>query len=544
MKSLQIQINGQICDADDETAIGISFSGFNFSELNKIHLAYTNTFSLPITSKNRKIFGFPDNYSINSIVANEKFYDKYKMKIFVDGQFIFDGKLYVSNVTNERIELYVINGKDFTDTLANVTLYDIATYIVEDLNEDLDTLYPNGAHFNDIVSYLSTADNKAWIPYTIGTLLNTYPYAKTTDGVVSLANRYDEDTTYNLENERHMCTEFITNSSVVGDFKTGHIYLKVKDILEKAFGEIGYSLNFSTSVDNAISQDWIRMIDLVLYENLLDNTFVFRADDIYKGSFQDKEGAGFSKKVKFLDLFKTICAEYALLFDVKGNIITFNTLNDIKDNNISNIKISSLKNRKFSIDNINQKNVIGYSQINGSNLDSTTIGGLLFECKNNNISEGSFEDVNFQINRILCGYFQYEYSDGSVLTTTKALDTSKQNINEGIVIVRKDNDSVPYSVRISRYYNGAETYAVASLYPVKESTVGNNGFYDVFEDSVEYPEEIEIDAYIPNYFLSQFSSFNYVKFNIIPGFWHITKINQWNARLDNQIISLNAIRIR
>lgn len=544
MKGLQIQVNGQICDADENTAVGITFTGFNFSELNKIHLAYTNTFSLPITVKNRKIFGFPDNYFINSNQANESFYNKYKMKMFIDGQFIFDGKLFVSSVSKDRIELYVINGKDFTDTLANVTLFDVASYFVEDLNADIAEQYPNGAHFNDIVNYLSTAENKAWIPYTIGELNKVYPYAKINDGVVSLANRYDEDPSFNLEDERHMCTEFITNSSVVGDFKTGHIYVKVKDIFEKVFGEIGYSLVYSNSLDAAISQDWIRMIDIVLYENLLDNTFVFRADDIYKANYQDKEGAAFSKKVKFLDLFKTICTEYAILFDVNGDTIYFNTLNDIKSSPVSNIKISNLTNRKFSIDNINQKNVIGYTQINGSSEDLTTAGGLYFECKNNNISEGSSEDVNFQIQRVLCGYFQYEYSSGGILSETKALDTSKQNINENIVIVRKDNDSIPYSVRVSRYYNGQETYASSNLYPVKQSTVLSNGFYDVFVDSVEYPEEIQLDAYIPNYVLSQWSSFNYVKFNTIPGYWHITSINQFNPRLESQLISLKAIRIR
>lgn len=545
MKSLQIQVNNQICDVDDDTAVGITFNGFNFSELNKLHLAFTNTFSLPITAKNRKIFGFPDNYFINSNAANSEFYDKYKMKMFIDGQFIFDGKLYVSNVTKDRIELYVVNGKDFADTLANVTLYDATEYLVEDLNADLDEAFPTGAQFDDVINYLSDGSNLAWLPYTIGTLLKTFPYAKSNDGVVGLANRYEENTSYNAEDERHICTEFITNSSVVGDFKTGHIYVKVKSVLEKVFSEVGYSLVFSANVDAAISQDWVRMIDLVLYENLIDHTFTFRADDLYKGSYQDKQGAAFSKKVKFLDFLKTVCAEYALLFDVKGDTIYFNTLNDIKSATVSNVKVANLNNRKFSIENINQKNVIGYSQINGSSTDPTTVGGLYVQCHNTNISEGSSEEVNFRIQRVLCGYFQYEYSSGGVVSETKALDTSKQNLNENIVIVRKDQEGVPYSVRVSRYYNYSESsYAVANLYPVKESTVSDNGFYNIFARAVAFPEEIELEAFIPNHFLANWSSFNYVKFNTLPGAWHITKINQWNARLSDQLVSLTAIRIR
>ena len=551
MRQIQIKVSGELCEIDDATAIGVTFNGFDASAIDKLHLNFTNSFSLPLTVKNRKIFGFADNMNINSSSPSLGLYNKFDVELFVSGQKVMSGKIFVKDVSEGRVDVFIINDRDFIEAAQNTSMFRVTQSVVTELNDALNISFPNGANWSQIISWMASGDNDAWMPYTIGTLNKDWPIGEIKDDITSLANKYTTDNTYNLEDESKITTEFVTNSSVIGDYKSGHIYVNLKKVLDVAFEIVGLEAIYSASLANELEQDYLRLIDIVLYEDILRNYFFFRADDLYRLSSKEKSGKAYSEGVTFLDLFKTVAAEYAMLFDIKKDKIYLKQFNEIEDETPIELPVAKLNKRSMEISNISQKCVIGYSTVRGDANDSPTTGGLLLTCENKNINLGSESIVAFTINRTICGYFQYMYSSGQVQSQTSALDTTRTDDAKGIIIVRKSSDQTSYDVNVCRYYNWTDSdgYAARSettvkLYRAEQSTVSSNGAYDLYADAVLYPEVIEVETFIPAHLALNFKSDNIAKFDAFPGKWYVSSISQWNPRLENQQTALTAIRIR
>ena len=271
MRDLQIVVNDEIIDIDGETAFGVSFKGFSFNEADKIHLSSSNDFSIPITKKNRIVFGFPDNMNLNSIAPNNLYYDKLNVKVFADGQFLFSGKCYVDSIEESRMNLYLVGGKNFFEELSKMTLKDITDICVTKLNQALDTAYPSGASYSNIISYASDGAYSVWLPYAVGTLNKQYPAVKIEDSVSELVNKYEEDPTlYNLEDAKNIVTEFIDSNVVIGNYKTGHFFVRIKDILDWTLSSLGFTTSYDNRLTTELSADYVRMTDIVTMEDLIE----------------------------------------------------------------------------------------------------------------------------------------------------------------------------------------------------------------------------------------------------------------------------------
>lgn len=542
MRDLQIVVNDEIIDIDGETAFGVSFKGFSFNEADKIHLSSSNDFSIPITKKNRIVFGFPDNMNLNSIAPNNLYYDKLNVKVFADGQFLFSGKCYVDSIEESRMNLYLVGGKNFFEELSKMTLKDITDICVTKLNLALDTAYPSGASYSNIISYASDGAYSVWLPYAVGTLNKQYPAVKIEDSVSELVNKYEEDPTlYNLEDAKNIVTEFIDSNVVIGNYKTGHFFVRVKDILDWTLSSLGFSTSYDNRLTTELSADYVRMTDIVTMEDLLTGNFYFDSNDTYKSKIDDKEGKSFSKKIKAVDFFKTIVQEYAIVFDIdNSNTIHFKCFDEIKSNTIKEISINKVTNRKFSVDGIDQVSWIGYASMNGDGSDAVTTGGVKLICNNKNVETGNDENITFSIKRMLVGYFTYLYNGGE----TYSLDLTNNKSMEEIIIARKDASQVAYSVLVSRYLNGSQTSVSATLWRATQSTILTSGVYDLYKSSVEYPEEIEFDAFLKTHEAINFSSSNYVRLSGVPGNWYIEEISSYNPRLEAQTVKMRAMRIR
>lgn len=545
MRNLQIVVNNEILDVDENTAMGISFRGFSFDDAGSIHLSTTNNFSIPLTKVNRKVFGFPDNMHLNSYTANNSYYDKLDVSVYADGQFLFSGKCYIDSIDSGRINLYLVGGKNFLEEVNKMTLKDVTDIVVDKLNVYLDAAFPNGASWQQIVSFFSSGDNHIWLPYSIGTLNKQYPATKVQDGVTSLYNRFDEDQSYNLEDEVHVCTEFITNNEIMGDYKSGHFCVCLKDVIDWLLEIIGFTADYDSTLQYNLSRDFIRLVDIVTYQDPLTGKFSFMSNDLYKSKVDDKEGKSFSKKIKALDFFKTIVQEYAIVFDVDNSkVVHFKCFNDIKSSQLTRYKIKEVSTRKFSIDGLQQISWIGYASMYGDGSDAMTTGGVKLVCNNKNIEAGNEETIAFSIKRSLVGHFVYLYDDGSIQEETMAVDFTSDRAIEEIIIVRKDTSMTAYQVRVSRWMNGVETYVSANLYKAIQSTVSTSGVYDLYKDNVEWPEEIEVEAFLKTHEAFNFSASNYVEFEGITGTWYVEEISNYNPRLAAQTVKMRAMRVR
>lgn len=543
--NIQLYINGKIADLDDDTAIGMQYNGFQFSDAGNIHLTYSNTFTLPITKVNRSIFGIVDDMGVNSAVVSSKFYDNLPFSMYIDGAKVISGKIYVSEIT-DRISVYIINMKDFTEMMGKYTMFDVTQIIVTEINKDLITEYPSGASFDDVIGYCATGEEDIWLPYATGTLLKQFPYAKIdNDGGISLGNLYDDTDNaddkeqYNIDNETTITTEFITDSRVVGDYKAGHFYVNMYKIVSTVFNLFGYVLDIDADILTEMQKQYIRMQDIVLYKNLITGYYSFRADDLYKYSISS-EGSASSKNITFLDLFKVICQEFCLVFDIDGDTIYFHSLNDIKTITPKVYDNGDIVKRSFMIEGLSQDNKIKYQSTGDGNEYA---GSRSIECSNSNIASDSTDIIT--IKRFIAGYLVYIYEDSDLVhTDTYSLNTSDVNINNMFVIVQKEATQTPFNVNVRRYLNGQLTSTDVKLYRAVQPVVGNSSWWDMFAYNCQYPEVINVEAYIKSYDLIHFSSFNYVRFSTLAGTWYIQSISGWNPRLTNNSVTVSAIRIR
>lgn len=552
MSDVQIIIDGKLLEIDDDTAIGISFSGFNFAEPGRIHLSYSNSFTVPLTSVNRSIFSFYDDMNTNSIVVNSGMYSSKPFRMFIDGAFVFSGKIYVESYGDDRITVHIISGRDFFDTMKDINMFDVTSICAGKLNEAIDTAYPSGASFSNIVDYMASSDNDVWMPYAVGLLNRTYPYAKADEdsGVIKCANRYDDTDNDNgkyrwdIDNESIITTEFITDSDVVGDYKSGHLFVNLYSLFQWTFSNYGYGVTFSQSVQNSIQRQFVRMQDLVLYKDLVNSAFSFRADNLYHYKIGEDKVTASSTKVPFIELIKVVVSEYCLVVDIDAqNNIHFNTFNEIKSIEPKIYESSRIINRSTKIDGIPQLGWITYSGLGDS---TTTTGGVRIVCNNTNIDKGGEDNSILTIGRYLPGYFEYKYTDSEdVQKSTFALNLSDNSINEKIVIISKSDDQTPYRIRVDRIYKGnSETTKYANLKRGYLSTVSNNGYWDLFRVNCEYPEVITIECRIDDFELINFSAYNFARFSNIPGTWYIQSIDGYNPRLVNSLVNVTAIRIR
>src|ERR1700743_3832842 len=81
MNQLQLYINEQLVDLNDDSPIALTFQSNNLAEVQNQQGNTSNQFKLPLTQRNRRILGFPDDVAFSSNLP----YQKYRAKIVQDG---------------------------------------------------------------------------------------------------------------------------------------------------------------------------------------------------------------------------------------------------------------------------------------------------------------------------------------------------------------------------------------------------------------------------------------------------------------------------
>lgn len=547
-QNVQIYINDTQIDIDDSTAIGVNFAGFSTESLGQISLSHTNTFSIPITNHNRKALGFLDNMNMNNQTIQSAWYGGYNFKMYTDGMYVFGGQANIDTISNGRINLYIVRSRGFADALSEYSMWDATQAIATVLNTELNTQYPSGATWDNIVDYMADGSNTAWIPYSVGTLSKQYPYSKYDEDndTYSCGNKYDDTDNddnrerFNLNTETKLTTEFITNDTVVGDYKTGCIYVNLYTLLSTVLNNLGWNITIDSNVYLILSRQYIRMSDLVTYMDITTYHYSFMANDTYSFKIGDEGGAP-SRKITFLDLIKYVCQEYCLLFEEANGSINFHSINNIADTTLQTLTVIGQTSRTFYLDNVPQESYITYEALG----DNTTLtGSKQIICHNEKIERGSGDTVLFSIKRYLPSYFAYLYDNGQVSENTYALNTTETQCNEKFVIVQRQTSLTSYTVKVSRYFLGQEYSSYTQLYRAINRTVGEMGFWDTFAGICEYPEKIVVTVLMNPYDITTFKPWKRVKFNTIPGEWLVSSISGYNPRLNNPEVEITAFRLR
>ncbi|MCD8740387.1 hypothetical protein LT679_07215 [Mucilaginibacter roseus] len=112
---MQLLINDQLVDLADDSPIALTFQINNLGEVKNQQGNTSNQFKLPLTQRNRRILGFPDDVAFNTGAL----YKRYNAKLVQNGlEIIPYGIAELNSVDNDTVNLTVLSGNvDFFDAL-------------------------------------------------------------------------------------------------------------------------------------------------------------------------------------------------------------------------------------------------------------------------------------------------------------------------------------------------------------------------------------------------------------------------------------------
>lgn len=109
---IQIVINNQTADVGSDLSVSLQYKSNLFSEVDKLSLNYSLTVSLPITIRNRSIFGMA---GVNS--QSDAPRKRMQAQLFMDGVMVLDGVCYLTEVTETAYNVCFLWGLDQIEKL-------------------------------------------------------------------------------------------------------------------------------------------------------------------------------------------------------------------------------------------------------------------------------------------------------------------------------------------------------------------------------------------------------------------------------------------
>lgn len=122
MDQLQLFLNDQLADLSDDSPIALTFQINNLGEVQNQQGNTSNQFKLPLTQRNRRILGFPDDIAF----ANDLPYQQYRAKLVQDGlEIVPYGIAELKSIDQDTAGITVLSGNvDFFDSIDG-KLYDM-----------------------------------------------------------------------------------------------------------------------------------------------------------------------------------------------------------------------------------------------------------------------------------------------------------------------------------------------------------------------------------------------------------------------------------
>lgn len=540
--NIQLKIDGYNAEIDNDTAIGITIRGLDFDNPESLGLNYSSRFTIPSTVQNDKILGFADNVNQYTLNQGGKPYAYHGASIYIDGILAMKGKLYLDGYSSGRYSVAIVDSRDLYDELESLDFINddtcVTSIIADSVNQILDTSSIDD--FDDLIGFCATGTNEIWMPYAAGTLFHQFPYEKVDDDNVStIADKYPEDGTC-LEDYNKFVTEYITGSSVVGNYKTGHFYVNVKFMMETIYESMGVLIELPSDIPS----DYLCLPDMIVYYDSVNQKYRFAANTTYRRNVGDNEPEPTDRN--FLSFVKMYIAEYCMVvdsyFDTQSRKYKYeyNFFSGIAgSNNVKLNQISKPDSVSYKMD-IPQESWITYSTLGNEN-DSSSIGGRLITSINVSADKGGSDTSLFTIDRYLAAYMTYVDNDN--VTETKLLATNDPEISKQFVMVRRGSIS-PYTVTVSRYNSVSNPVSVSvNLYTAVQATVGTEDYWDVYADIVYSPVRIGVEVAMDPSIMSGIKQFGTVSLSGLPGLWYITEIGSYNPRTDSKV-EIQAVLLR
>lgn len=508
-----LKVNGHLLDIDTATSIGVTFQAMDLTDPGKRKVKFTNTFTIPKTANNMRIFGNPGSpHSIDTLVYDSQLFDYYEDNLaIIDG-----GKVSVEDV-QDRISISAVDKTDIWDMLKMYKCVDF---------------------WNDLFEWLPLPKKSAPVIDSFANFL--YPYSIATDGVylpLFFSNLYG----YELNEGEGNYIETPNNIWLrYGSLNGGHFCIYYKTIFQ--FIEERYNVNFLTSGGILPGNIWDDAYASKFYHTFrnLDIAFNYSGSNVTGYYFRMPSRFDFAPHGDISEMSeKTV-------FDIVNCF--FQYFNVIKDDvNVSGNSVIRLA----RWDDIDKADVIDWSQlVTGTPKFYPKIDGY---AQNNRIKfssvyDGGSEELNsknltslnknieatkdlFSIDAYIPGLIGVDNSFIPDLSPEASFQTNTGLIDSG-------------STKQINVYCGDGNQLVGALLTLNVSSIYSlDGEYNLLDSVLKYPKRYDIQKYLSLYDLIGIEFFKQYYIRELGASFYINKISGFNSSAKNKATTIELIKI-
>lgn len=523
-------------DLDEKTAIGINFQAYDIKEPGKRKTNTSNSFTIPATAKNMKIFGYAGNSQFTSTAV----YSEMTCDYWIDNiHLIKNSRIKFDEYDDERISLFIFEKKTIWDEMKLLSWSDFVGEFLTWLQSEKGLegfSSPFSGTWQQFIDYYCDIDNDHYL-FVCMFFGNLY-------------NQEDPDnpgTNYETIGVTYPTIYITARDSAIFP-KTGHFGTSIKHIFE--FLEYKYDVNFYTTGGSFLGNIWDDEIVLKKF-TLLRDVEIFPASPAAPAT-------GFyfgilpTTKYYPLDIIydksdKTLYDFVNAFFQHLNIIIDQNTIND-NDTDIKLRRFDSLENngeiinwtglstetKKFKpyVDGYNRENYIRFKEIYPDG--DKTINQKIIECNNVNLDA---KDDLFEIDAYINNLFQL--NDGSLIPNL----TIQESFKSFHFFLPDDTGLIDFVNIYFKYTSAGQTLYYAYGYPVVPVLYSLDSEYTFIEKILTNPIYYEVKKWLSLFDIHNLEFFKKYYFRELNGCFFLNKISGYNPEKSNEPTTLELVKV-
>ena len=505
-------------DLDDKTAIGINLQTYDIKEPGKRKINVSNSFTVPATANNMKIFGYAGNSQFTSTAV----YSNATCDYWIDNIHLIKNSRIRFEEYEERISLFIFEKANIWDELKLLNWQDF-TFEFLIWMQTYKGLPSSGSPYTGSFSDLMDI----YINATEGLILSFY-----------IGNFYDTA----LESTSTIQLNYANPIDIGEKGKGGHFCAFAKTIFE--FIEYKYSVDFLTSGGEIIKNIWddtyalsvfTPVREITITKDYPTNYFRFVKPDVPflpLEDVQDKSGKSLYDFVNsFFQHFNIIIDE----IEIDNNfVIALSRFDDIiTSGEITNWSGISTDKPKFKpyIDKFAQINLIKFKEIypEGDEL----IGSREIPCLNENLDA---KNDLFEIDAYIPNFIE--------ITNGVIPDLSiKESFKTFQFFVADSLTTYNVTINTSNYSGITHVYDSTSKQIKKAALYGLSGEYYGLESILEYPVYYEVKKWLTLYDIIDLKFFKKYYIRELNGCFFLNKISGFNPEKSNEPTTIELIKV-
>ena len=524
-----LKANNNFLDIDAETAIGIDYQCYDFKKAGDIKINISNTFSIPRTSKNLKIFGFAGSAYSLSAIEYEKIYIDY----FINNkQFVKAGVARVEKIEGGRIHLFVAERPAFIDEMKTT---DLNSFISDWFNDAFDN--EEFSTFDLFINTYKNGRDGVIMPLIAG---NLSLYKNNYDNMAEVIGVYNES---EYSSRIAMGVFIDTNNTVMSS--------RFAIFIDKLFNHIETFFNVDLSSsgteaynlfnDNLLGELSIPVRNLFYKKHLGDrHTLSFIEDSNSNYNFSPHEDlhpyAGLTVYDFFITTLRLLGYAMEPLLNGKYEIVRLDRLSEVKGENdfLPGYMAEGFSDMEYvpNIENYGVNNIIKMKPYSdgGENLGAKTIINA-----NKNLDQR--KDL-FKVNAYIPPFLRYgntfvpDLSDAdsfNTLTFFKNTNNYKSSRIVGILSVTDQSFVFP-SEDVTKDLMVPEVYTVASE-------------YTFLDNILQSPETRKIKRWVNSAMMEGFRKLAIYYVREFGAWYFVNKISNFNPDKSNEPVKFELIKM-